>query len=80
MATPNPKKTEKSDSLNAYARYAGIAFQMLAIIGVGTFAGVQLDEYYENNSNLYTIILSLSSVIIAIVIVIKQIISDSKDN
>tara|TARA_R110002051_G_scaffold199848_1_gene266728 strand:- start:118388 stop:118549 length:162 start_codon:yes stop_codon:yes gene_type:complete len=53
---------------------------MFAIIGIGTFLGVKLDAYYSNNNNLCTIILSLISVIISIVYVIKRIIADSKDN
>ncbi len=53
---------------------------MFAIIGIGSFIGVKLDEKFPNKHNIYTIILSLSSVIIAIVFVIKQITSVSKDN
>jgi hypothetical protein len=51
---------------------------MFAIIGVGTFAGVKLDEKFPNKYNLYTIILSLTSVIFAIVFVIRRIIAGSK--
>jgi len=53
---------------------------MFAIIGIGSFAGVKLDEYFSNTNNVLTIILSLLSVIIAIIFVIRQIISASKDN
>ena len=53
---------------------------MFAIIGIGSFIGVKLDEKFPNTHNLYTIILSLSSVIMAIVLVIEQITSASKDN
>jgi len=51
---------------------------MLAIIIVGTFVGIKLDEKFPNEHNLYTLALSLSSVIIAIVYVIRRIIADSK--
>ncbi len=78
--TTNNKTGKQKKSLNAYARYSGIAIQMLAIIGIGSFAGVKLDELYPNNYNIYTIILSLASVLIAMYIVIKRIISASKDN
>jgi hypothetical protein len=53
---------------------------MFAIIGVGTFVGVKLDEKYPNKHNLYTLILSLTSVIMSIVYVIRRIIAGSKDN
>lgn len=75
------KSTEKQKKqLNAYARYSGIAIQMLAIIAIGSFAGVKLDDLYPNKHNIYTIVLSLGAVIIAIVFVIRQIISASKDD
>ena len=73
-------KEKPKNQLNSYARFSGIAIQMFAIIGVGSFIGVKLDERLPNKHNLYTIILSLSSVIMAIVIVIKQITSASKDD
>lgn len=53
---------------------------MFAIIGVGTYAGVKLDEYYPNEHNLYTIILSLLSVVLSIVFVIRRIIAASKED
>lgn len=74
-----PRKDQK-DKLNSYARFSGIAIQMFAIIAVGTFVGVKLDENYPNEHNLYTLILTLGSVIMSIVYVIRRIIAGSKDN
>jgi len=51
---------------------------MFAIIGIGSFAGVKLDEHFNNDGNLWAIILSLSSTILAIVYVIRRIIANSK--
>ena len=84
MSQPNHSKRkppkDQKDKLNSYARFSGIAIQMFAIIGVGTFIGVQLDEKYPNKHNLYTLILSLASVILSIVYVIRRIIASSEDN
>jgi uncharacterized membrane protein YfcA len=55
-----------------------MAVQMIAVIAVGTFIGVKLDEKFPNEHNLYTIGLSLASVIGSMVLVISQIISNSK--
>jgi len=74
-----PLKDQK-DKLNSYAKFSGIAIQMFAIIGIGTFAGIKLDEKYPNKYNLCTLILSLASVIMSIVYVIRRIIASSKDN
>jgi len=65
--------------LNTYARFSGIAIQMLAIIGIGTFIGVKLDAKFPNTHDLYTLALLLSSVIIAIIYVIRRIIAVSKN-
>ena len=53
---------------------------MFAIIAVGAFIGVKLDEYFIQESNLYTIIFSLLSVLIAMYYVIKQILDMSEDD
>lgn len=72
-----PQQDQK-DKLNSYARFSGIAIQMFAIIAVGTFVGVKLDERYPNEHNIYTLVLSLLSVIMSIVYVIRRIIASSK--
>jgi hypothetical protein len=46
---------------------------MLAIIGLGTYGGVKLDEIYPNNYSVFTIVCSLASVGIAMYFVIKQV-------
>ena len=69
-----PKK-----QLNTYARFSGLAIQMFAIIGVGTFIGYKLDENYPNKHNLFTLFCALSSVIISIIFIIKRIIATSKE-
>lgn len=53
---------------------------MFAIIGLGTFVGVKLDDRYPNKHNLYTVILSLLSVVLSIIFVIRRIIAASKDD
>ena len=75
MKNENQKPVKR---LNTYAQFSGIAIQMFAIIGIGTFIGVKLDENFPNEHSLYTIILSLTSVIFAIIFVIRRIIAASK--
>jgi F0F1-type ATP synthase assembly protein I len=65
----NPKK-----SLNDYAKYSSIAIQMVAIILIGVFAGVKLDEWIMNGTPVFTLILSLLAVSLAIYYVIKDLI------
>jgi hypothetical protein len=58
-------KTDPRKNLNDYARYSGMAFQMLAIILAGSFAGVGLDHWLDCKP-LFTVLLSLGSVVLAI--------------
>ncbi|KRP30519.1 MAG: hypothetical protein ABS28_03675 [Cryomorphaceae bacterium BACL22 MAG-120619-bin32] len=73
------QKDDQKKPLNSYARYSGLAIQMLAIIGVGTFIGIKVDEKFPNKHKLFTLVASLSSVIIAIFVVIRTIVSTSKE-
>lgn len=74
------RQPKKENSFNSYAKYSAIAFQMFAIIGIGSFIGFKIDGYTGNHDKLWTIILSLCSTIIAIVFVIRRIIANSKDD
>ncbi len=67
MKLKNPKK-----SLNDYAKYSSIAFQMVAIILIGVYAGVKLDEWITNGTPVFTLVFSLLSVSLAIYYVIKD--------
>jgi F0F1-type ATP synthase assembly protein I len=46
---------------------------MIVIIGLGVYLGVKLDEKYPNKYKLFTIILSLLSIAIALFNVIRQV-------
>jgi ATP synthase protein I len=67
------QKQNKNSKINTYTRFSGIAFQMATIIGLGSFGGVKLDEYYPNKYSIFTIICSLVSIGIALFFVIKQV-------
>jgi F0F1-type ATP synthase assembly protein I len=64
--TTNPRK-----SLNDYARYSGMTFQMLAIILSGVFAGYKLDQWLKTKPVLI-VIFSIVSVAISIYFVTKD--------
>ena len=70
MSTKNDKPPHKP--LNAYAKYSAMAIQMAVIIGGGSFGGYKLDEYYKNTTPIFTIILSLVSIGLAMYIVLKD--------
>ncbi len=59
--------------MNDYAKYSGLAVQMAVIIGGGCYGGYKLDEHFQNKETpIYTIILSLISIALAMYIVLKD--------
>jgi F0F1-type ATP synthase assembly protein I len=62
---------QKKRQLNAYARYSSIALQMLVIILIGVFGGFKIDHWLHTQP-VFTIILSIVSVVLAIYYVTKD--------
>lgn len=79
MAAMDKQKLPKKKNLDTYTRYSGIAFQMIAIICLGSYGGVKLDELYPDLYPLFTLVCSLASVAIAMYLVIKQANGPSKN-
>lgn len=71
------QKSPKKKPYNSYAQFSGMAFQMIAIIGGGTYLGVFLDKKFPNEHNILTVICSLFAVLISIYFVVRQIIKMS---
>ena len=74
MADPTSPKPSESDAdrLRTVAKYSGLGFQMLAIIGIGAFAGIKLDAYFHTRTPWFTIGLMLLGVIVALYQVIRS--------
>ena len=64
-----PKELKK---LNDFAKYSTMAFQMIFIIGLGVLAGIKLDDWLHMRFPLFTVILSLVAVMLAIYYFIKD--------
>lgn len=67
------KQQKKKQPLTDYGKYAAMAFQMGAIIALGVWGGVKLDEKFPlTRFPIFTIALSLLSVFGAMYFVIKD--------
>jgi ATP synthase protein I len=70
------KETEnsgkKNDQPNNYLKYSGIAFQMIATILLGAWAGIALDDHFKVESHMFTVVLMLVSVIASMYLVIRS--------
>jgi F0F1-type ATP synthase assembly protein I len=73
MQEKKPKKPEKIvKSLNNYAKYSNLAFQMIAVILIGVYGGIKLDQWLQMKFPVFTVVLSLAGTAIAIYIGIKD--------
>ena len=71
MQDNQPTRKAKK-SLNDYAHYSGIVFQMAVIILAGTFGGIKIDGKLKWKFPIFTVALSFISVLIAMYIVLKD--------
>jgi hypothetical protein len=70
---PSKKPSDKKNNpFESYARYSGMAIQMLAIIAAGSFGGVKIDKWLNIKFPVFTVILSLAGVTLAIWLLIKE--------
>ncbi len=70
---PNQKPQKPQKPLNAYARYSSLGMQMALIIAGGSYGGHKLDEHYGNRTPVFTIVLSLVSIAVALYLVLREV-------
>ena len=70
-------ETEPGDNgakeANAYVKYSTMGFQMIAIIGLCTYAGYKIDESAHHQTRWVTALLSLAGVLISLYVVIRSV-------
>ncbi|KAA2240225.1 AtpZ/AtpI family protein [Chitinophaga agrisoli] len=78
MKEPSTKKKlpPKKKSSNVLLRYAGLAFQMMATLGLAVFVGYKLDRWIGWSFPVLMIIFSL----LALTLLLWQIIKDTRRN
>jgi len=66
------KKNKLHESSSAYLKYTGLAFQMLAVILLFVIGGIKLDEYLQLTFPIFTLVLSLTGVILGTYVGVKD--------
>ena len=66
----NEEDENEDRPMNAYAKYSSMGFQMIAIIGIFTYAGLKIDQSANHHVKWVTAILSLTGVFVSLYIVI----------
>ena len=73
--SPTPGKpnrpTDDDRRPSPYIQYSSIAFQMLATIGLGVYAGMKLDAWQGNQTPGWTIGLSLFAIFASLYLFIR---------
>ena len=72
MSSIENQQKSKKKPLSNYAKYSGIGITMLVIILLGSFTGVKLDKLLSLKFPIFTLVLSLSSVIFAMYYMMKD--------
>jgi len=77
MAIEDPENQEddlkdEKKAITSYAKYTGVAFQMMAIIGVCAFIGYQIDKYYNHQIQWVTALSCVVGVCASIYQTIRQ--------
>jgi ATP synthase protein I len=70
---------EQPKQPNPFFKYSNLAIQMGLIIGLSAWGGQKLDAYYKNSQPVFTIVLSLAGIGIALYLVLKDFIKPKKE-
>ena len=65
------EQDDNSGSFNGYAKYSALGFQIIAIIGIFTYAGYKIDAAEHHDTQWVTAMLALVGVFISLFIVIR---------
>ena len=66
------EQKDKRKKLRSYAKYSNLAFQMIAIILIGVFGGMKLDEWLELSFPIFTVVLSVTAVLFSMYYAVKD--------
>jgi len=66
------QQNNNKNKIDNFIRYSSLAFEMMAIIGAGTFGGFKIDQWMKNEFKGFTLGLMILSVIAAILYATKN--------
>ncbi|MBK6285691.1 MAG: AtpZ/AtpI family protein [Draconibacterium sp.] len=73
------QKNQYKNKFDNFIRYSSLGFEMMAIIGIGTFGGYKIDQWMSNNFKAFTLGLMVLSVILAIIYGTRSLLKKPKD-
>lgn len=73
MEENEPKDNSSGSPVNAYAKYTGLAVQMIVVISIFAFAGYKIDEAAGHDTKWVTATLALVGVFVSLYLVIRAV-------
>lgn len=70
------KSNRKKKGFDTFIRYSSLGFEMMAIIGLGTFLGFKTDQWLDNQFKGFTLGLMILSVILSIILGIRNLLKN----
>ena len=67
-----PKQKSKRSLPNAFVKYSGMSTKIARAILAGVYGGKYLDEYWALETPIFTLILSMLGLALALYIIIKD--------
>jgi F0F1-type ATP synthase assembly protein I len=63
---------KNKNKIDSFIRYSSLAFEMMGMIGIGTFLGYKIDQAMDNNFKWFTLFLMVFSVIGTVIYTIRK--------
>jgi F0F1-type ATP synthase assembly protein I len=63
---------KNKNKFDSFIRYSSLAFEMMGMIGIGTFLGYKIDQAMDNNFRWFTLFLMVFSVIGTVIYTIRK--------
>lgn len=70
------QKSNRKKGFDTFIRYSSLGFEMMAIIGLGTFLGFKIDQWLNNQFKGFTLGLMILSVILSIILGIRNLLKN----
>lgn len=59
MSQSSDKRAKKTKTIKRYAKYTGLAYQMIGLVGISVFLGLKADKYYGNEDSKYITVIAV---------------------
>jgi F0F1-type ATP synthase assembly protein I len=69
---PDKERAPDRDAMTGYARYTGVAFQMMAIIAGCAFIGYKIDQHFDHKVQWVTALACVIGVCMSIYQIVRQ--------